>query len=240
MINTLNESSLHKALKTFYAVQFSAQEEVKVGRWICDLETSDGGIVEIQNKNVGALKEKIQGLLELKRRVTIVHPIITQKTIETRRQDGSLVSKRKSPKKENLYPELKEFTSIAELLPNKNLTLLLPEITIVEKRVQCAEPVQAKNGRRRFKKAWQKTGKALLTIGGSYKLSGKKDWLALLPSKALAGQKNRIQALKRARPQARSKSHFARRRLETPLSPNKKKRPRPTRTSFYGFCARPA
>lgn len=191
MINTLNESSLHKALKTFYAVQFSAQEEVKVGRWICDLETSDGGIVEIQNKNVGALKEKIQGLLELKRRVTIVHPIITQKTIETRGQDGSLVSKRKSPKKENLYSELKEFTSIAELLHNKNLSLLLPEITIVEKRVQCAEPVQAKNGRRRFKKAWQKTGKALLTIGGSYKLNGKKDWLALLPSKALAGQKTR-------------------------------------------------
>ena len=65
-------------------------------------------------------------------------------------------------KKESLYSELKEFTSIAELLPNKNLTLLLPEITIVEKRVQCAEPVQAKNGRRRFKKAWQKTGKAAL------------------------------------------------------------------------------
>ena len=57
--------------------------------------------------------------------------------------------------------------------------------------MQCAEPVQAKNGRRRFEKDWQKTGKALLTRGGSYKLSGKKDWLALLPAKALAGQKTR-------------------------------------------------
>lgn len=185
MINTLNESQLHKALKTFYAVQFSAQEEVQVERWICDLVCPDGSVVEIQNKNVGALKEKIAGLLAAKRRVTVVHPIIAQKTIETYTKDGSLVSRRKSPKKESLWSQLREFTALAQLLTEKRLSVLLPVITVAEKRVQSDEPQQSKNGRRRFKRAWQKTDKALLTIGQSYKLSGKKDWLGLLPSAML-------------------------------------------------------
>ena len=181
MINTLNESQLHKALKTFYAVQFSAQEEVQVDRWICDLACPDGGIIEIQTKNVGALKEKAGALLAAKRRVTIVHPIIKEKIIETYAQDGKLVSRRKSPKKESLYSELKEFTGIAPLLTDKKLSVLLPEITVVEKRAKTDSPQQAKNGRRRFKKDWQKTDKALLTIGTTWKLNGKKDWLGLLP-----------------------------------------------------------
>jgi len=185
MINTLNESQLHKALKTFYAVQFSAQEEVKVERWYCDLVCPDGGIVEIQTKNVGALKEKIAGLLKSGRRVTVVHPIIKEKIIETYSEDGTLASRRKSPKKESLWSELREFTALTEILLQKKFSLLLPEITMAEKRIQSPEARQAKNGRRRYKKAWQKTDKALLTIGATYKLNGKKDWLGLLPKEIL-------------------------------------------------------
>ena len=185
MINTLNESQLHKALKTFYAVQFSAQEEVKLGRWYCDLVCPDKRVVEIQTKNVGALKEKIHWLLKEGRRVMVVHPIIAQKTIETYGQDGALISRRKSPKKESLWSELREFTSLAEFLCDKKLSILMPEITMAEKRVQSEEAQQSKNKRRRFKKSWQKTDKALLTIGATYKLCGKKDWLSLLPRAAL-------------------------------------------------------
>ncbi len=190
MINTLNESQLHKALKTFYAVQFSAQEEVQVERWYCDLVCPDGGIVEIQTKNVGALKEKVLGLLKLGRRVTVVHPIIKEKIIETYSEGGLLVSRRKSPKKESLYSELREFTGLKEVLLEKKFALVCPEISVAEKRVQTPEARQAKNGRRRFKKAWQKTDKALLTIGATYKLSGKKDWLGLLPKEILAAAKD--------------------------------------------------
>ncbi|MBO7122900.1 MAG: hypothetical protein J6V90_06430 [Treponema sp.] len=194
MINTLNESQLHKALKTFYAVQFSAQEEVQVERWICDLVCPDGGIVEIQTKNVGALKEKIQGLLKIGRRVTIVHPIIKEKIIESRLPGGGLVSRRKSPKKESLYSELREFTGLKEFLLDKKLSVICPEISIEEKRIVLDQAQQSKNGRRRFKKAWQKEGKALLTIGTSWKLCGKKDWLGLLPKEMLQAKKNRGKA----------------------------------------------
>ncbi len=190
MINTLNESQLHKALKTFYAVQFSAQEEVQVERWICDLVCPDGSVVEIQNKNVSALKEKVRALLAAKRRVTIVHPIIRQKTIKTFSSDGKLLSSRKSPKKECLRSSLREYTGLTEFLADKRFALLCPEITVEERRVQSDIPQQSKNKRRRFKKAWQKTDKALLTIGGSFKLSGKKDWLGLLPKKILAASKS--------------------------------------------------
>lgn len=191
MINTLNESQLHKALKTFYAVQFSAQEEVQVERWICDLVCPDGGIVEIQTKNVSSLKEKIAGLLKLGRSVTIVHPIIKEKIIETFAEDATLVSRRKSPKKESLYSQLKEFTGLKDFLLDKKLTVICPEITIEEKRIVCEKPEQSKNKRRRFKKNWQKDGKALLTIGTSWKLNGKKDWLGLLPRAVIQGQKRR-------------------------------------------------
>ena len=190
MINTLNESQLHKALKTFYAVQFNAQEEVKVERWICDLVCPDGTAIEIQTKNVGALRQKVQGLLESGRRVAIVHPIIKEKIIETRGLDGGLVSRRKSPKKESLWSELSEFTGMAELLTNKKLVVLLPKITVLESRVKTKEAEQSKNGRRRFKKDWQKTGKALLTIEETVKLSGKKDWLGLLPKEILQAKKS--------------------------------------------------
>ncbi len=189
MINTLNESQLHKALKTFYAVQFSAQEEVKAGRWICDLVRPDGGVIEIQNKNVSSLKEKIKGLLAEKRKVTVVHPIIRQKTIKTFSKDGKELSSRKSPKKECLHSTLREYTGLNEFLLDKNFTLLCPEITVEERRVQSDTPQQSKNGRRRFKKAWQKTDKALLTIGASIKLCGKNDWLGLLPKTILAAAK---------------------------------------------------
>ncbi len=189
MINTLNESGLHKALKSFYAVQFSAQEEVQAGPWICDLIQEDGSVIEIQNKNVSALRKKILGLLAQGRHVTVVHPIVIQKTIETRDQDGNVVSQRKSPKKESLYSALREFTGIADILLKKNFSLLLPEIETLEKRIQTQRPEQSKNGRRRFKKPWQKTGKELLAIKKERLLDKKKDWLSLLPQEILQENK---------------------------------------------------
>ena len=189
MINTLNESALHKALKTFYAVQYSAAEEVKVERWYCDLVCPDNTVIEIQNKNVGAIKEKIAGLLKTGRRVILVHPIIGQKTIQSYNKQGQLVQSRKSPKKESVYSALREFTGIAALLLDKNFFLLLPKIAMAEKRLLCEEPVQSANGRRRFKKAWQKTDKALLTIGETVKFSKKDDWLCLLPSQLFDSKK---------------------------------------------------
>lgn len=179
--STLNESHLHKSLKVFYAARHNGQTEIQVEQWICDIVCPDSSIIEIQTKNVSSLHDKLQGLLALGRKVTVVHPVITQKKIATFDTSGKRISCRKSPKKESLYTMLRELTGLCDILLHKNFTLLCPFITVEERRTQTATPVKTKNGRRRFAKNWVKTDKALLTIGEEYKFYGKKDYLSLLP-----------------------------------------------------------
>ncbi len=180
-INTFNESALHRSLKTFYSVREKGETEVQVEKWICDIVTQKGCIIEIQNLNIGALKEKISGLLALKKKVTVVHPVVKIKIIETYGSDKTIISRRKSPKKGDIYSVLKELTGITPFLLDKNFTLLCPEISIVEKRLSSREPVQSKNRRRRFRKNWNKSDKELLTIGEEHRFHGKKSYISLLP-----------------------------------------------------------
>lgn len=181
MINTLNESSLHKTLKNIFAIQTNAQQEVKIGNWICDLVTSKGDVIEIQNQNVSSLLPKIQYLLSTKHKVTVVHPIIVSKTIETYDSENKLLSKRRSPKKQDIYSIFRELTGLYTVLLHKNFTLVVPEITVSEIKIKTPEPVQLINKSRRFRKNWIKTNKSLNTIGKSYVFKGKKDYLSLLP-----------------------------------------------------------
>ncbi len=180
-INTLNESSLHKTLKLLYAVQNNGRTEIQVNRWICDIVTEKGEIIEIQNKNLRNIKEKVQELLKCGKKVKIVHPVISEKIIITFSEDGQILRQRKSPVKENLYTMLKELTSYTEFLLDENFTLEIPEIKIEEYRRQTAEPVQLMNKSRRFKKNFIKTDKKLLSIGASRIFKTKDDYLKLLP-----------------------------------------------------------
>ena len=58
MINTYNESELHKTLKLYYAELYGGQTEIQFHKWICDIQTPSGTIIEIQTSNLAALKEK--------------------------------------------------------------------------------------------------------------------------------------------------------------------------------------
>ncbi len=181
MFSTLNESALHKSLKIFYANRYGGKTEAQVEKWICDIVCDDGTIIEIQTKSVSALHEKAASLLALGKKVIIVHPITTRKTIRTFSQNGDEISAKKSPKKESVYSMLREITGLCDILLHENFTLVCPLITAEEKRVRSEKPLQSKNGRRRFKKAWLKTDKSLLTIGDEITFRGKDDYLALLP-----------------------------------------------------------
>lgn len=181
MFSTLNESSLHKSLKIFYANRYGGKTEVQVEKWICDIVCEDETIIEIQTKNVSSLHEKAAHLLALGKKVTIVHPITTRKTIRTFDQSGEEISAKKSPKRESVYSMLRELTGLCDILLHENFSLVCPLITAEEKRVQSEDPVQSKNGRRRFKKAWLKTDKSLLTLDGEIDFHNASDYLALLP-----------------------------------------------------------
>lgn len=181
MFSTLNESSLHKSLKLFYAARHGGKTEAQVEKWICDIVCDDGTVIEIQTKNVSALHEKASRLLALGKKLVIVHPIITRKTIRTFAPSGEELSAKKSPKKESIYSMLRELTGMCDILLHELFSLACPLITTEEKRVTSEEPVQSKNGRRRFKKAWLKTDKSLLSIDGEIVFHGEERYRALLP-----------------------------------------------------------
>ncbi len=181
MINTYNESSLHKTLKTFYSVQENALTEQKIGPYIADLLCPNGEIIEIQTKNVSKLKEKIDFFIKEGHKVKVVHPVTVKKTIETYGTDFRPVSKRKSPKKESVYTMLRELTGLTDCLLKKNFSLVILEIECLETRIKTKEPVQLINKSRRFKKDYIIKDKSLLTIGKASVFRTKKDYLSLLP-----------------------------------------------------------
>jgi len=181
MINTLNESSLHKTLKSVYSLGEGNLTEQPVGNWICDIVKTDGSVIEIQTSNVSKLLPKIQDLLHNGHSVTVVHPIIKEKKIELYNKTGTLVSSRKSPKKETVYSIFKELTGLYSILLEKKFTLEVPEITIAECRTQTNSPSQLINRSRRFLRPWIKTDKKLIAIYDTVIFNTSRTYLALLP-----------------------------------------------------------
>ena len=156
--------------------------EVPYKQWICDIETQDQGIIEIQTGGLTPLKAKIKEAIKDKRNITVVTPIITEKKIEVYTKDGIIISKRKSPKKENLFDVLKKLTAIYDLLLSRYLTIIFIEVKITEQRVQTEDKIQLQNKSRHFMKNWYKSGKELSEIGNQYQFHGKSSYLRLLPS----------------------------------------------------------
>ena len=182
MFSTLNESALHKSLKIFYAERYGGKTEVQVEQWICDIVCDEKTVIEIQTKSVSSLHRKAAALLARGKKIIIVHPIITRKKIRTFNTSGKEIYAKASPKKESVYSMLRELTGLCDILLHENFSLVCPLVTAEEKRVQTEEPEQSKNGRRRFKKAWQKTDKSLVSIEGEIIFRDKENYIALLPA----------------------------------------------------------
>lgn len=181
MINTYKESSLHRTLKELYALEEGSRTEVEKDGHIYDVLTKEGNVIEIQTQNLGKLLRKIQDALSKGRKCTVIHPVIESKTIETHSKDGTLLKKHKSPKKQNEYTMLRELTGIYPVLLEENFTLKAVFTKTTELRTETENPEQSENGRRRFKKNWQKADKKLEEITGTKIFSEAKDYLALLP-----------------------------------------------------------
>ena len=96
-INTYNESSLHKTLKTLYASENGFQTEVKKDGYIYDILDADGNAIEIQTKHLSKLLPKIKKTIKRGKKITVVHPLAVQKTITLTDTEGKIIAKRKSP-----------------------------------------------------------------------------------------------------------------------------------------------
>lgn len=181
VINTYNESSLHRTLKKIYASEFDGQTEVKYGPYICDIITGDSKIIEIQTSNISALKRKIEFAIENNRKITVVHPVIETKTIETFSPGGKLLSRRKSPKSDTVYSALRGLTGIHSLLASPWFTLEIIGVSITEIRIRTGEKVQTLNKSRHHLRNWLCVEKKLISINTRKKYSSKEDFKSLLP-----------------------------------------------------------
>ena len=185
MINTLNESSLHKSLKQLYSLDEGSTTESEINGKIYDIVDKNGNIIEIQTQNLSKLLKKAGIILESGKKFKIVHPIPVEKMIELYDFAGNLISKRKSPKKGSVYSVFRELTGIHHILLNENFTLEILLIKMTEMRIRTEKAVQTENKRRRFKRNWLKRDKKLDSIIETITFSQKEHYIKLLPEDIL-------------------------------------------------------
>jgi len=181
MINTYNESSLHRTVKAYYASLYDGVVEVEKDGHIFDILAGENHVIEIQNLNLSKLAAKISDLLSKGYKVTLVHTIPVEKTIENYNKEGDLLSTKKSPKKLCIYELFQELTGIYPLLLQENFELHVLEISMIETRLKGDELVQSQNNRRRFRKDYIKSNKKLKEIIKTRIFKTKEDYTSLIP-----------------------------------------------------------
>ena len=157
-IGTRRESSLHRSLKFRYSGN-GGETETLAGAYVCDAQTSEGELIEVQTGSLGPLKEKVKNLCR-KNKVRIIHPIIVQKHIELYDKDAKLLYRRKSPRKGSTWDLFNALVYAPELPMLDKLTIELAMIDIVEKRVNDGSGSWRRKGVRiedRTVSAWHKS-----------------------------------------------------------------------------------
>lgn len=191
VINTYNESSLHRVLKNIYSMNCDGKTEQKIGSFIFDIVTSDGNIIEIQTANISVLMEKTDFVLKTGRKIKIVHPIVEKKTIkvtervettgDSRASSTGTVKKSRSPKTSTIYDSLRGLTKMTQFFKNPNFSIELLFVEIEEIREKTNVPVQNQTKSRRHLKNWISKGKRLEKINRTMTLKAD-DYKKLVPA----------------------------------------------------------
>ncbi len=169
-IGTLNEKTIHAALKNYYANDFD--QEAKIGDFYADIVT-ENGIFEIQTANWKKLNKKLEVMLDACH-TTAVYPF--EKRVKTSQADdvtGEMIKVGNWRSYKDLTEFFLELYRIKSLLTNPNLTIAIAELEI-----ERINYVSEKTGRRRKKGSYVKTPKSLLR---EIFLEKPEDYLNLLP-----------------------------------------------------------
>ena len=127
MINTYNESDLHKTLKEHFCPKNGKTEQPLLGN-ICDILCDTEKVIEIQTSNLSALRAKLEKFLP-EHKVLIVYPIAVTSYIRVLNEDGSTRHRRKSPKHGAFFQIFRELSGLYHLIDNKNLSFKLVYIS---------------------------------------------------------------------------------------------------------------
>jgi len=170
-IGTLQERSLHAALKELYDSPVT-QSEVQVDGYIIDVVHNDL-LIEIQTRNFSAIKKKLAKLMR-KHRVRLVHPIAEEKVIIQQDGEGSILGKRKSPKKGTVANIFEELVRIPTFLVSPNFEL---EVILIRE-----EEIRIKDGNGSWRRrGWSICDRNLVEIIDRQLFQTPEDMLSMIP-----------------------------------------------------------
>lgn len=165
-IGTLNEGSLHAALKQLYS-EPGDEFEVPLGRFVIDIRRPDL-LIEIQTSSFGSMGKKLDHLLE-QHKILLVYPIAVESYLNRDKAKA-----RKSPKRGSIYSLFGELVSIPTLLDHPNLTLDVVLVSV--DKMQQHDP-KARRGRG----GWRTTDRVLREILERHRFQAATELLGLLP-----------------------------------------------------------
>lgn len=171
-IGTLNEGSLHAALKARYA-RPGDRFEVPLDGFVIDIRRPDM-LVEIQTSSFRSMGNKFDSLLE-QHRILLVHPIAVETYVKRPGRKA-----RKSPRRGSLFDIFTELVSIPTLLDHPNLMLDVVLVSVTQ--FQDSDP-RARRGRG----GYRTTDRELRDVLEVRHFAGTEDLAALLPPNLPAG-----------------------------------------------------
>jgi hypothetical protein len=171
MIGTLNEGSLHAALKLWYAAPGDLVEH-PVDGYVIDL-VRDDLLIEVQTGGFAPLRSKLDDLTQ-RHPVRVVAPIPATRTIIKMSDEGEPASRRRSPKHGRFEDIFSRLVSIPTLIERERFELDM--LLTVEDEVRVHRPGQAwrRNG-------WVVLGRSLVEVVESRIIRTPDDLAALLP-----------------------------------------------------------
>lgn len=144
----MTETSLHAALKDWYAQPSGQQETWLDGYWI-DAQVGEQ-LIEIQTRNFAALRPKLAALLK-HHPVRLVHPVAIETWIvRLPDQPGDPPQRRKSPRRGRAEDIFQELVGLPDLLAHPNFSL---EIALVRQ-----EEIRRADGRG----SWRRGGVSII------------------------------------------------------------------------------
>lgn len=137
------EKRLHSVLKRWMYDDFSAHEQKvpqrggKISRFVADILTPDGEIIEIQTGKMYPLARKVAFYMEqTDLKVTLVHPLLARKWVNwLEPETGEVRERNRSTKKETVLSGLAQLKAMAQYLGDPRLTVVLPMLELEEFRL---------------------------------------------------------------------------------------------------------
>ena len=164
-IGTLGEKRLHAALK-YYLCPIESCHERPVADLLTDGAAADhprrmvadiyrdGHVTEVQTGGFYPLRKKLSWYLEnTSCRITVVHPIAAEKYLSwIDPADGTVISRRKSPKRGRVRDVAKELYWISDFIGNPRFSLRLLLVELEEYRLTDGWSRDGKRGSNRYER----------------------------------------------------------------------------------------